>query len=110
MFTNYRYFIAGNKVIAVSTYAGKTVRGIAICSPEDEFDIEFGKKLAAARCNEKVAEKRLNRASNKFNALLDERNELFVKLENAEDYYHNSYVAYNEAAQETDQLIASLAK
>ena len=60
MFTNYRYFIAGNKVIAVSTYAGKTVRGIAICSPEDKFDIEFGKKLAAARCNEKVAEKRLH--------------------------------------------------
>ena len=51
-----------------------------------------------------------NRASNKFNTLLDERNELFVKLENAEDYYHNSYVAYNEAAQEVDQLIASLAK
>ena len=25
-------------VIAISTYAGKTVKGIAVCSPEDEYD------------------------------------------------------------------------
>ncbi len=61
----YRYFTNGNKVIAVSTYAGKTVRGVAICDKEDTFDFEKGKQLAAARCAVKVAEKRLNRAYNK---------------------------------------------
>ena len=110
MLTNYRYFIAGNKIIAVSTYAGKTVRGVAICAPGDKFDLNFGKALAAARCNEKVAEKRYARANNKMNILLNEINDLNDQLADAEDYYHDSYIAYNEAAQEVDRLIASLAK
>ena len=62
----YRYYIAGNKIIAVSTYAGRTVRGVAICHPQDSFDIEAGKKLAAARCNQKVADKRYERALSKY--------------------------------------------
>ena len=110
MFTNYRYYIADRKVIAVSTYAGKTVRGVAICASEDEFDLDFGKQLAAARCNEKVAAKRLARASSKYNNLLREYNKLLDKIAEAEDYYNNSYLAYNEAAQDVDQLVSSLAK
>ena len=31
----YKYYTAGNKVIAVSTYAGKTVKGVAKCDPKD---------------------------------------------------------------------------
>ena len=42
-FEKYRYYTAGNKIIAVSTYAGKTVRGIAKCAEGDTFDIEKGK-------------------------------------------------------------------
>ena len=61
----YRYYFAGNKIIATSTYAGQTVRGVALCAPEDEFNEAKGKELAAARCNEKVAQKRYNRAMNK---------------------------------------------
>ena len=29
----YRYYVDGNRVIAVSTYCGKTVRGVAVCHP-----------------------------------------------------------------------------
>lgn len=61
----YKYYFTDNKVIAVSTYAGKTVRGVAICSPQDSFDMEKGKKLAAARCAVKIAEKRAKRAAKK---------------------------------------------
>ncbi len=60
--TKYKFYVTKNTVIAVSTYAGKTVRGVAKCDPRDKFDIEAGKKLAAARCNERVAGKRLRRA------------------------------------------------
>ena len=54
----YKYY-TNNKdvVVAVSSYAGKTVRGVAKCDPRDTFDIEKGKELAAARCNEKIAYK-----------------------------------------------------
>ena len=52
-------------VSARSTYAGKTVKGYAKCDPRDEFDVEKGKELAAARCNARIAEKRFKRAQKK---------------------------------------------
>lgn len=50
------------KIYAVSTYAGRTVRGIAKCDPRDNFSMQQGKELAAARCELKVAQKRKARA------------------------------------------------
>lgn len=108
MFTNYRYVMVGRKIIALSTYAGKTVRGVAICSEHDQFDVEKGKALAAARCNEKVAAKRYERASRKLNDALDEFNNVEDKLTHAEQYYHDAYLAYNEAAQHVDVLLKEL--
>ena len=66
MYNNYKYIETPNKVIALSTYAGKTVRGIAKCHPNDTFDVEFGRKLAAARCNVKIAAKRAANAQHKY--------------------------------------------
>lgn len=64
----YKYFSDNKrKVIAVSTFAGKTVRGVALCSPEDDFDIEKGKNIAAARCAAKIAQKRWQRAVKRDN-------------------------------------------
>ncbi len=79
-FEKYRYYTNGNKVIAVSTYAGKTVRGVAKCAPEDKFDLTTGKKIAATRCAARIAEKRLERAHKK----VEEAN---VQLLNAINYY-----------------------
>ena len=61
----YRIYETPNKVIAVSSFAGQTVRGIAKCNPADEFDPEKGAALAAARCGVKIAEKRVKRAYSK---------------------------------------------
>jgi hypothetical protein len=62
----YEYFSDGkSKVIAVSHYAGKVVRGVAKCSPTDDFDIEAGKEIAKARCDAKIAAKRAARAKEK---------------------------------------------
>ena len=58
----YNIIVHGNEVIAISTYAGKTVKGIAKTDPRDEFDVEKGKALAIARCSAKIAMKRQNRA------------------------------------------------
>lgn len=55
----YSYFTNGkDTVVAVASYAGKRVRGIAKCSEMDEFDLAKGEKLAAARCNLKIAKMR----------------------------------------------------
>ena len=62
--SKYKFFTTpDNKVIAVSTYAGKTVKGVAKTDPRDKFDESFGKELAAARCAAKVAKKRRARAA-----------------------------------------------
>lgn len=43
-----------NEIIAVSTYAGKTVKGVAKCDPRDSFDKSKGEQLAIARCAAKL--------------------------------------------------------
>lgn len=93
----YRYYNSDKTVVAVSTYAGKTVRGVAKCDPSDEFTLETGKKLASARCNVKIAAKRVKNAENK-------RNEAFAALEAAQKHvnemnsYYNDAIACQEAA------------
>ena len=59
---SYRIYETPDKVIAVSSFAGQTVRGVAKCNPADEFDSEKGAALAAARCGLKIAQKRTKRA------------------------------------------------
>ena len=54
------------EVIAISTFAGKPVRGKAICAKDDIFDYTKGQELAAARCNAKVTAKRYARAKRKI--------------------------------------------
>ena len=63
---NYEYIVADNKVICISRYAKKAVRGIAKCAPDDSFDVETGKKLAKLRCDLKVAEQRYKNAKNRM--------------------------------------------
>lgn len=104
----YRFYTNGSRVIAVSTYCGKTVRGVAVCHPDDNFDIEIGKRIAAARCNEKIAEKRLARASNKANEAGLDVIRAQQHQKEMQAYYNDAYIAYNDAAREHDMLIKSL--
>ena len=56
----------GKRVIkAVTKYAGKAVFAFAKCNPEDNFDIEFGTKLALKRLDLKIAKKRAASAARK---------------------------------------------
>ena len=67
MRSKYKFYNDGkNKIVAVSTYAGKTVRGVAKCDPRDNFDMTKGEDLAMARCAEKIAAKRMRRAQNEL--------------------------------------------
>ena len=59
------------EVIALSTFAGRTVRGKAILDDKDAFDFETGKRLAALRCAEKIGSKRVLRAAECLNCADD---------------------------------------
>lgn len=91
------------KVYAVSTYAGKTVRGTASCDPRDTFLLEGGKRLAAARCNEKIAKKRVDRAKKK----LVEAGEQY---EQAEHYYDQMRQYLDDAQDDLDVAAADVEK
>ena len=60
----YTYYICDNKVVCVSSFAKKKIKGIAKCSPNDTFDIEIGKQLSRSRCDLKIATKRYAKAHN----------------------------------------------
>ena len=101
----YSFYTDGKtKVIAVSTYAGKVIRGVAKCDVNDTFSFEKGKKLAAARCNEKIAKKRFARAQNANIDVLLEYARLMKKFEKSVSYKDDSQVALDEA----QNLVASI--
>lgn len=91
----YDFIFVCNKVYALSTYEGKTVRAVAKCHPDDEFSVENGKKLAAARCNAKIAKRRMRR-SHKLHA--EAREKLGIAQRWMEKMNH--YVADSENAME----------
>ena len=58
---DYFYSVGNNKVVCITHYRGKSIRGIAKCDTEyDLFDPEVGMKLAKLRCDLKVAEKKMH--------------------------------------------------
>lgn len=97
MFTNYKYVVTPTKVIALSSYGGRTVRGIAKCHPGDTFNEDVGKALAAARCNEKIAAKRYARAQKEYIDMVQELHQMEAKAHKVANYLHDSYEAYKEA-------------
>lgn len=106
----YRFFQHGNRVIAVSTYAGRTVRGIAVCAEGDDFDLEYGKRLAAARCNFKIAQKRRDRALGKVVQAVAEVEAANLHMDNARSYFYDAGNAVLEAGNEVDLILAEKAE
>ena len=92
------------KVIAVSTYAGKVIRGVAKCDVNDTFSFEKGKKLAAARCNQKIAKKRLTRAENKRREIIKEHMKIMFAARKAIRYEEDSENALIDA----ENIVASI--
>lgn len=108
MYNNYKYIETPNKVIALSTYAGKTVRGIAKCHPNDTFDVEFGRKLAAARCNAKIAAKRAANAQNKYWVANNELLKVNWAFEKASQYYIDAVEQLKDAEAYLDEVRSSV--
>lgn len=104
----YRFYVSDNKIIAVSTYAGKPVRGIAKCAPTDTFSLEDGKALAAARCNLKISEKRRNRAARKLIEARAALDDAMRHVENMKHYFEDSCVALDDAHFEVQAVLDKL--
>lgn len=104
----YKYYTNGKEVIAVSTYAGKRVRGVAKCDPRDDFNLTKGQEIAAARCNAKIAKKRLKRAAERQRSAEYEAANAETHLYRMQRYYNDSYDAYLQAIQGVDDAIEGI--
>ena len=102
----YHFFQHGNRVIAVTTYAGRTVRGVAVCADDDNFDLEYGKRLAAARCNYKVAKKRRDRAFAKVASAAQVYETAVNNMDKYRRYFYDASNAVLEAGTELDNVLA----
>ena len=100
----YNYFVADNKVVCVSHYAGKAVRGIAKCDPKDEFNLDDGKDLAQARCDLKIADKRLKRSNDRYAEACALVEEAMAYKARMEDYQRESLDEYVVAKQKLVDL------
>lgn len=105
----YRFYqTPDGKVIAASTFGGKCVRGVAKCSGEDNFDLEKGKELAAARCNLKVAEKRLGRATKKLALAYENLYQAQKEVDKMREYMADSREAYMVADSRVQKMLEKL--
>ena len=104
----YKFFVVKNMVVAVSSFAGHRVRATAKADPRDKFDIEKGKKLAAARCNLKVAEKRKKHAKKQYDALMKEYRELAERVHAKRKYFSDSCLSESEAIFNLEKVLKEM--
>jgi hypothetical protein len=94
------------RVAAVSSFAGRPVKGYADCHPNDEFDREYGYALAAARCAEKIAAKRCNRAYSKVDEAKAQANAALAHLQKMMKYEADAEASYNIASYELATILS----
>ena len=95
--------------LAMSTYCGKVVKGVAKCTPTDDFDSEIGIKLAAARCDLKVCLKRKDRAMKKLHDISLEIEKLTEEYNKIHKYVNDSIAECCEAVNRLTKIEESLA-
>lgn len=104
----YTYSFSENRVYCMTYYAGKTIKGVAKRDPEDEFDIEVGKKLAKARCDVKLYKAKVKRKTERARIANEEFLKALQHLNNAQKYTDEAVNAYLECLKNLEELEKSL--
>lgn len=104
----YKFYVTDNKVICVSSYAGKTVKGIAKCDPKDTFNLEAGKKLAVGRCAYKIAKKRVMRARAKHAEATKALGNAREYQDKMQKYYDDSFAEFVKISEGLKELEESM--
>lgn len=99
---------ANGTVVCMTLYKGKIVRGTAKCSPEDDFDIAIGKRLAYLRCRQKFFKKKFKQARNVYGEAVIENARAINNLYKARDFMNDAETQYTNANNELTELEAGL--
>jgi hypothetical protein len=108
--------ITGCKCVkAVTNYVGQTLFAIAKCDPTDEFNQEFGEKLATMRLNLKIAKRRVAFAkeraecANEYNDwLLEEQRRVRAAIKREELSIEDRTNDLNELTEAYNALLATV--
>lgn len=98
----------GYKIVALATYAGRPVRGVAKLHPNDENSRSDGMMLAAARCNEKISKKRLQRAKRKYKEASEQLAAAQRYFHKMCRYYEDSHTAVKTAEKELEDILKDM--
>lgn len=105
----YQTYLAGEKkIIVVSRYAGKVVRGVAKCAPGDAFDMQKGEKLARLRCDEKISEKRVARSREAYEDACKALIKAQARVAAMKEYMDDAAAEYAEVQTELAAVEASM--
>lgn len=105
----YRFYATpGPRVICVSSYAGRKIRGVAICDENDEYDLEKGKALAQARVDLEISRRRIKRAEGKYDEALEACDRADAHLEEMADYVSESRTALKRAEENLINLLNTI--
>ena len=108
-FDKYHFYFGDNGlIVAVSTYAGRTVKGYARCHPGDIYDKEFGMRLAAVRCGLKIAQKRRDRALKKHLEAINEYTKAKINHELTREYLSDATAKTILAREELEAVLDEL--
>lgn len=105
----YVFNVSNNKVVCVSHFAGKAVRGVAKCDPNfDEFVFDTGKKLSQKRCDVKVFEKRVKRANQRLKEAIEAYTAAKDLVARMTSYRNDAVIQLNEAVKDLEEFESSL--
>jgi hypothetical protein len=96
------------EIIAYSTYAGKVVKGNAIVHENDTYDEEKGKKLAIARCAEKIARKRQARSARLLKKAHDQLKMAQKYVDDMAQYNADACAEVTEAQTDLQKILAKM--
>lgn len=105
----YKFYASGNKVVCVSSYAKRAVRGVAKCNlTQDTFELEVGKKLAQLRCDKNIATKRHKRAGEQYVAAMQAYADAEANMLKMRKYFEDSQDELMAATAALDKFESSI--
>lgn len=104
----YKFIHNGKETICISSYAKRTVKGVAKANPNDSYDKEKGELLAKARCDYKVACKRVKNASNRLHEAETFVDDVTTYYKRMMDYYDDAMSEMTMAKNNLESLLESL--
>ena len=105
---HFYYHEENRTIVCTTTYKGQMVRGIAKCDPDDDFDLDDGKKLAYLRCKTKFARKKIKRALKAERDAFVVANRAKYNLDKACEFVSDSEIQLEDAINELKEFEAKL--